>query len=143
MSSSVDLTDFGKEFQAIADLCLNDSFAFHSFQWIRHFHISHNKPYLPPPPKKLYQHSLQFVCNSKGENHLFFLHTVWLTTVTFRVLKYKETKKETKVGGARSFRWITSWIGLLLTVTDVSTTCMVEIFRVKVSCITSVDGIKL
>ena len=30
---------------------------------------------------------------------------------------------------------------LLLTVTDVSTTCAVLIFRVKVSCITSVDGI--
>ena len=29
------------------------------------------------------------------------------------------------------------------TVTDVSTTCVVVIFRVKVSCITSVDGIKL
>ena len=29
---------------------------------------------------------------------------------------------------------------LLLTVTDVSTTCAVVIFRVKVSCITSVDG---
>ena len=34
-------------------------------------------------------------------------------------------------------------IGLLLTVTDVSTTCAVVIFRVKVSCITSVDGIIL
>ena len=35
-----------------------------------------------------------------------------------------------------------SWIGLLsLTVTDISTTCAVVIFRVKVSCITSVDGI--
>ena len=34
-----------------------------------------------------------------------------------------------------------SWIGLLLlTVTDVSTTCAVVIFRVKVICITSVDG---
>ena len=30
---------------------------------------------------------------------------------------------------------------LLLTVTDVSTTCAVAIFRVKMSCITSVDGI--
>ena len=30
---------------------------------------------------------------------------------------------------------------MLLTVTDVSTTCAVVIFRVKVSCITSVDGI--
>ena len=30
----------------------------------------------------------------------------------------------------------------LLTVTDVSTTCAVVIFRVKVSCIKSVDGIK-
>ena len=37
-----------------------------------------------------------------------------------------------------------SWIGLLLlTVTGVSTTCAVVIFRVKVSCITSVDGIIL
>ena len=36
-------------------------------------------------------------------------------------------------------------IGLLLlsTVTDVSTICAVVIFRVKVSCNTSVDGIKL
>ena len=32
---------------------------------------------------------------------------------------------------------------LLLTVTDVSTTCAVVIFRVEGSCITSVDGIKL
>ena len=31
----------------------------------------------------------------------------------------------------------------MLTVTDVSTTCVVVIFRVKVSCITSVDGIIL
>ena len=30
---------------------------------------------------------------------------------------------------------------LLFTVTDVSTTCAVVLFRVKVSCITSVDGI--
>ena len=36
-----------------------------------------------------------------------------------------------------------SWRGLLLTVTDVSTTCAVVIFRVKVSCIMSVDGIIL
>ena len=34
-------------------------------------------------------------------------------------------------------------IGLLLTVTGVSTTCAVVIFRVKVSCITSVDGTNL
>ena len=34
-------------------------------------------------------------------------------------------------------------IELFLTVTDVSTTCVVVIFRVKVSCIMSVDGIKL
>ena len=41
-------------------------------------------------------------------------------------------------------RVIESWIGLLLlTVTDVSTTCAVVIFRVKVSCITLADGIKL
>ena len=47
--------------------------------------------------------------------------------------------------------WIILWsmnicirIGLLsLTVTDVSTTCAVVIFRVKVSCIMSVDGIIL
>ena len=32
---------------------------------------------------------------------------------------------------------------LLLTVTDVSATCAVVIFSVKVSCTTSVDGIKL
>ena len=32
---------------------------------------------------------------------------------------------------------------VLLTVTDVLTTCAVVIFRVKVNCITSVDGIKL
>ena len=32
---------------------------------------------------------------------------------------------------------------LLLTVADISTTCAVVIFRVKVSCITSVDGIEL
>ena len=41
-------------------------------------------------------------------------------------------------------RVIESWRGLLLlTVTDVSTTCAVVIFRVKVSCITLDDGIKL
>ena len=34
-------------------------------------------------------------------------------------------------------------VELLLTVTDVSTTCTLVIFRVKLSCITSVDGIKL
>ena len=32
---------------------------------------------------------------------------------------------------------------VVLTVTDVSTTCVVVMFRVKVSCITSVDGIIL
>ena len=32
---------------------------------------------------------------------------------------------------------------LLLTVTDLSTTCAVIIFTIKVSCITSVDGITL
>ena len=32
---------------------------------------------------------------------------------------------------------------LLLTVTDLSTTCAVVTFKVKVSCITSVDGIIL
>ena len=32
---------------------------------------------------------------------------------------------------------------LLLTVSDVLTTCAVVIFRVKVSSITSIDGIKL
>ena len=32
---------------------------------------------------------------------------------------------------------------LLLTVTDVSTTCAVVTLRIKVSCIASVDGIKL
>ena len=37
------------------------------------------------------------------------------------------------------------WVNvlLLLTVTDVSTTHAVVIFRIKVSCILSVDGIKL
>ena len=41
-------------------------------------------------------------------------------------------------------RVIESWIRLLLlTVTGVSTTCVVVIFRVKVSCITLADGIKL
>ena len=34
-------------------------------------------------------------------------------------------------------------MGLLLTVTDLLTTCAVVIFRTKLSCITSVDGIKL
>ena len=37
---------------------------------------------------------------------------------------------------------ILTW-GKLLTVTDVSTTCVEVTFGVKVSCITSVDGIKL
>ena len=31
-------------------------------------------------------------------------------------------------------------IGLLLSLTDSLTTCVIVIFRVKVSCITSVDG---
>ena len=39
--------------------------------------------------------------------------------------------------------WSSSWIGLLLTVTDISTTCAVVIFRIKASCITSVNGNKL
>ena len=40
--------------------------------------------------------------------------------------------------------WMQSWIGLLLlTVSEVSTTCAVVILRVKVRCITSVDGLKL
>ena len=34
-------------------------------------------------------------------------------------------------------------IGLLLTVNNVLEPCVVAILRVKVSCITSVDGIKL
>ena len=43
-----------------------------------------------------------------------------------------------KVGWVWSSGWTQSWIGLLLlTVTDVSTTCGVVIFRVKVSCTTS------
>ena len=46
-----------------------------------------------------------------------------------------------KVGWVWSSGWTQSWIGL--TVTDVSTTCAVVIFRVKVSCITSVDDIIL
>ena len=50
------------------------------------------------------------------------------------------------------FHWLfRSWVNvvlnrtslLLLTVTDISTTCAVVIFSVKVSCITSVDGIIL
>ena len=49
-----------------------------------------------------------------------------------------------KVGWVWSSGWTLSWIGLfLLTVTDVSSTCGVVIFGVKVSCITSVDGIIL
>ena len=39
--------------------------------------------------------------------------------------------------------WAQSPTGLLLTLTGVSTNSAVVIFRVKVSCITSVDGIKL
>ena len=34
-------------------------------------------------------------------------------------------------------------VALKVTLTDVSTTCAVVIFRIKVSCITSVDVIKL
>ena len=49
-----------------------------------------------------------------------------------------------KVGWVWSSGWTWSWIGLLLlTVSEVSTTCAVVIFIVKVSCITSVDGMKL
>ena len=40
-------------------------------------------------------------------------------------------------------RLIVVEIKLLLTVTDLSTTCALVIFRVKVSCITSVNGIKV
>ena len=48
------------------------------------------------------------------------------------------------IGWVWSSGWTLSWIGLLLlTVTDVSTTCAVVIVRVKVSCIMSVDGIIL
>ena len=50
------------------------------------------------------------------------------------------------VGWVWSSRWNYSWIHvglLLLTVTDVPTTCAVVIFWVKVSCITSLDGIIL
>ena len=37
---------------------------------------------------------------------------------------------------------VSSWIGLLLKVTDVSTACAVVIFRVSVNCIMLVNGIK-
>ena len=50
------------------------------------------------------------------------------------------------VGWVWSSRWNYSWIHvglLLLTVTDVPTTCGVVIFWVKVSCISSLDGIIL
>ena len=48
------------------------------------------------------------------------------------------------IGWVWSSGWMYSWIVLLLlTVTDISTTCAVVIFRVKVSCIASVDGIIL
>ena len=55
-----------------------------------------------------------------------------------------EPRSHFKVGWVWSSWWTLSWIGLLLlTVTDISTTCALVIFRVKVSCITSVDGIIL
>ena len=47
---------------------------------------------------------------------------------------------------SRKFLLRCDWLGPLvahITTTDVSTTCAVVIFRVKVSCITSVDGIIL
>ena len=49
------------------------------------------------------------------------------------------------LGWVWSFGWNYCWIhvGLLLTVTDVPTTCVVVIFWVKVSCISSLDGIIL
>ena len=46
--------------------------------------------------------------------------------------------------GPQTWDNLQTWIELLLlTVTDVSTTCTVVIFRVKVSCITSVGDIIL
>ena len=61
------------------------------------------------------------------------------------LLKFLNLQVISKVGWVWSSGWTKSWINqpLLLTVTDVSTTCAVVIFRVKVSCITSVDGIIL
>ena len=46
-------------------------------------------------------------------------------------------------GGAWSSGWSQSWKELLLTVTALSTTCALAIFRIKVGCTTSNDGIKL
>ena len=52
-----------------------------------------------------------------------------------------EQAKE-KIGWALSSGWTYSWLRPLLTVTDISTACVVVIFRVKVSRITSLDGNK-
>ena len=71
------------------------------------------------------------------------------TIVWLNKLKFKNVSQffinNTIISRLSMIVWvIESWIGLLLlTVTDVSTTCVIVIFRVKVSCITLADGIKL
>ena len=66
------------------------------------------------------------------------------TKQTATIENNTNTKHISKVGWVWSSGWTKSWIGLLLlTVTDVSTTFTVVILRVKVSCITSVDGVIL
>ena len=46
---------------------------------IRHFHISHNAPYLPPPPKK----------KKKLRNPFFFFHFPWVLRSSQEQLKTK------------------------------------------------------
>ena len=82
------------------------------------------------------------VCNSKEVHHLFFLQTVQDSRQSLS--GYQSTRKpKRRRWSTIVLVWINSWIGLLLTVTEVLTTCVVEIFRVKASRITSVDGIQL
>ena len=51
--------------------------------------------------------------------------------------------KKVHVSKSESHGPVHFFLGLLLTVTDVSTTSAVVIFRVKVGCTSSVDDVKL
>ena len=67
----------------------------------------------------------------------------WLNKLKFKNMSQFFIKNAIISRLSMIVRVIESWIGLLLlTVTDISTTCAVVIFRVKVSCITLADGIK-
>ena len=91
-------------------------------------------------------------CNVNSQVRCFAVRFCKDRFVSFslRRLTYLVMKAQSRVHWSRLQSWKLwkvwtqeSWIWLLLTVTDVSTTCAVVIFRFKVSCITSVDAIKL